>query len=294
MFRSLKLGKLFGIPVYIHPTFLLLQLWVLVSNWGAGLAEQVFWQLLLVAVFGCVVLHEFGHALTARRFGIRTLDVTLYPIGGVARLEGMSERPLRELAIALAGPAVNVVIALLLTPFALQAVLGGGLADDALSGRTPSVAGKFALMLWWSNVWLVLFNLIPAFPMDGGRVFRALLASVLGHLRATEIAAGVGLVTAGLLAVVPYLLAPVLNFRPSPMLLLVALFVAYAGRQELTAVRWRAARRRTAPEGDVPPDDAAPRPAPPAGFSGVLWDGRYGVWVQWHHGRPVASWGQVE
>jgi Zn-dependent protease len=294
MFRSLKLGKLFGIPVYVHPTFFLLPLWILVSGWGEGLAVQAFSQLLLVALFGCVVLHEFGHALAARYFGIRTRDVTLYPIGGVARLEGMGERPTQELVIALAGPAVNVVIAALLTPLVILFVAGGSFADGEflvpLDGGA-ALLGSFVSNLWVLNIGLVLFNMIPAFPMDGGRVLRAALAAGLGQLRATEIATKVGLVAAGFLGI-----AGLYFHRPT--LFLVAGFVALVGQSELNALRWRESQRRLAR--DAGPlvvdfaDDAPPRPVRPAGFSGVLWDGRYGVWVQWRDGRPVAFWGQAE
>jgi Zn-dependent protease len=286
MFRSLKLGKLFGIPIYVHPTFFLLPLWILLTGWGDGLAAQAFSQLLLVALFGCVVLHEFGHALAARYFGIRTRDVTLYPIGGVARLEGMGERPVQELVIALAGPAVNVAIAALLTPLVILFVAGGSFA-----GSAAAPLGTFVFHLWQLNIGLVVFNMIPAFPMDGGRVLRAALAAGLGQLRATEIAAKVGLVAAGFLGVAG------LYFQ-MPTLLLVAGFVVLVGQSELNALRWREAQRRLAR--DAGPlvvdlaDDAPPRPVRPAGFSGVLWDGRYGVWVQWRDGRPVAFWGQAE
>lgn len=160
---SWKLGRVAGIDVFLHPTFLLLLLL-------PGVAERLP---LVLATFGCVLLHELGHALAARRFGIGTADITLYPIGGVARLTRMPRAPGVELLIALAGPAVNLAIAVALAPLALA---GGGFAMDLLA----------------INLVLTLFNLIPAFPMDGGRVLRALLGGWIGRARATSFAAAVG------------------------------------------------------------------------------------------------------
>jgi Zn-dependent protease len=228
-----------------------------------------------------VVLHELGHALMARYFGIGTRSITLYPIGGVARLDRMSERPFEEICIALAGPAVNLVIAALLAPVVLLDFLGMSLAP---------LIGQLVFLLWVSNVMLLVFNLLPCFPMDGGRVFRALLAIWKGHLWATEIAVRVGLVMAVLIAA---LCIPTL----SPMPLVLAAFVYFAGQMELMALRQREAQRRAAlfalpivqPElAPIPIEDAPPSPTP---FTGVAWDSRYQVWVRWHNGQPVAYWG---
>src|SRR5262249_4290694 len=156
-----------GIDVFVHPTFLLLLL--LPEVWSGGALTL----LLLVSVFGCVLLHEFGHALMARRFGIETEDITLYPIGGVARLRRLPRAPRAELWIALAGPAVNFAIVGALT--LLSAI---GLEDLVIDAGFGLVAG-FVEQLWWVNLILGVFNLIPAFPMDGGRVLRALLSGVL-------------------------------------------------------------------------------------------------------------------
>jgi Zn-dependent protease len=178
MRMSWKLGRVAGIDVYLHPTFLLVLTLTPVLQGGA------FTILLVLTLFGCVLLHEFGHALTARRFGIETEDITLYPIGGVARLRRMPRSPGAELAIALAGPAVNIAIAA-----ALALLLGVGFFDGA-EGGLP--VGFFLWNLMWVNLLLAGFNLIPAFPMDGGRVFRAALSGWLGRVRATTIAAGLG------------------------------------------------------------------------------------------------------
>ncbi len=173
MRMSWKLGRVAGIDLFLHPTFLLILL-----PGVTGLHP-----LFIVALFGCVVLHELGHALMARRFGIETLDITLYPIGGVARLQRMPRAPGAELLIALAGPAVN---------FAIVAGLLG-LELLGISGmESNSWLGGFLANLMLVNLVLGLFNLIPAFPMDGGRVLRALLSGWLGRVRATTIAATIG------------------------------------------------------------------------------------------------------
>jgi Zn-dependent protease len=177
---SWKLGRVAGIDIFLHPTFFLLLAYVAMMQGGIGSV------LLVSAVFGCVLLHELGHALTARRFGIGTEDITLYPIGGVARLQRMPRAPGAELLIALAGPAVNLVIALALTAVQMLGLIGSP------SPWSPSLLGLFVDDLILINVGLALFNLIPAFPMDGGRVLRALLSGWIGRERATFIAAGIG------------------------------------------------------------------------------------------------------
>src|SRR3954451_24096760 len=254
MLRSWKLGKGFGIPLYIHSTFVLLPAWILVhaafTLRGINPATALFLLAALAAVTACIVLHELGSALMPRAFGIRTRDITLYPIGGVARLERMSERPEEELCIALAGPAVNLVIAVLLAPVGLFSLLTGVLADDTIVlnfAQGPLVlAARFLTLVWLSNVLLVLFNLLPAFPMDGGRVFRALLSLGMGMRRATSVAATVGLVMAGLLGIGALWVG-------NPMLVVLALFVAFAGQQELLVMRRRETRRRaSALEGAFP------------------------------------------
>jgi Zn-dependent protease len=298
MFRSWKVGTAFGIPLYVHPTFLLLPAWVLFNFPAAGAAGFLFLLLWVAAIFACVLLHELGHALTARRFGIATHDITLYPIGGVARLARMSERPEQELCIALAGPAVNVVIAALLTPVALLAFLsglpaGGNLGLNLDHGPLALLA-TFLTLVWCSNVLLVLFNLLPAFPMDGGRVFRALLSLRLGHLRATEVAAKVGLVMAGLLACVAVFWAH------NPMMVVLALFVCFAGQQELWAVRRRAARQRAVILEPVPeaisvfPEGNEPFGRPPSTFPVWVWDPQFRVWVRCPDGRTVRGYRGAE
>jgi stage IV sporulation protein FB len=181
---SFKLTRIAGIDVCVHVTFFLLLGFVALSSLSAGgLPAAIKGVIYVCLVFLCVLLHEFGHALAARRYGIRTPDITLLPIGGVARLERMPEKPSQELVVAIAGPLVNVGIALLLFPF-----VRGDLQPDAIH----EVHVGLLRNLFLTNVVLVLFNMIPAFPMDGGRVLRAFLAMRMDYARATTIAATIG------------------------------------------------------------------------------------------------------
>jgi Zn-dependent protease len=204
-----------GIDVFLHPTFLLLLAYVGMAQGGIGSI------LLVSSVFGCVLLHELGHALIARRFGIATEDITLYPIGGVARLRRLPRAPGAELLIALAGPAVNVLIVMALTAVSTLGLLG--------PPWSPSLLRVFVHELILINLGLALFNLIPAFPMDGGRVLRALLSGWLGRTRATMVAAGIGRGLALLFGV--YCL-----FYGSFLQALLAGFIYFAAGQELAHV----------------------------------------------------------
>src|SRR2546428_8461559 len=183
-----RLGELFGIVIYMHVTFLLLIGWVALSHLmaGHGFAQALGGILFIVLLFACVVMHEYGHALTARHYGIRTQDITLLPIGGVARLERMPRDPIQELWVALAGPAVNVAIAAVL--FVLVSLFPSAAAPT----HVRLVGGSLLQKLLWVNVSLVVFNLLPAFPMDGGRVLRALLARGMERVQATRAAASLG------------------------------------------------------------------------------------------------------
>jgi Zn-dependent protease len=286
MLRSFRLGKAFGIPLYLHSTFLLLPLWAAWVARREGLPGILFAVTLVCAAFGCVLLHELGHALMARFFKIGTRDITLYPIGGVARLESTGERPGEELCIALAGPAVNLVLVILLAPLVVLCGLAGLLAGDP-TRLVPAGAGaaiilaRFVVGLWLANGTLLVFNLIPVFPMDGGRVLRALLSMALPRLRATEIAVWVGLVGAVLLAVLGWQ-------QDAPLTLFVALFVALAGQAELWALRRATSRRRPAERPTVEvvlPSEAVPyRPAevplavPPLTVVVFEWDPVEGTW----------------
>lgn len=224
---SWKIARVAGIDVYLHATFVLILSWVALRYWSQGVAGMSSGVLFILAIFACVVLHEFGHALTARRYGIKTRDITLYPIGGVARLERMPDQPLQELWVALAGPAVNVIIAAMLFAWlALTAVL---VPTEQLSVTT----GPFLERLLVINLFLAGFNLLPAFPMDGGRVLRALLALRLEYTRATQIAAAIGQGMA--------LLFGFAGIFGNPILLFIALFVWIGATQEASLVLMKSA-----------------------------------------------------
>ena len=193
MTGSLKIVEVFGIPVKLHWTFSLLLLWVIGASWNYGLTfQQTGWQLLFVfSLFLCVVLHEYGHALTARRFGVMTRDIILSPIGGIARLERLPEKPIQEFLVAIAGPLVNVAIAILLLPYFyfypisnfFEKIFSLQIFDDGLD-FVPAI-----LVL---NLILAAFNMIPAFPMDGGRILRSLLSLKLPRIQATRVASYIG------------------------------------------------------------------------------------------------------
>ncbi len=222
---SWRIGRLAGIGIYVHATFLLLILFILFMNWhqGKSLATAAEGVLFILAIFGCIVLHELGHALAARHYGIRTRDITLLPIGGLARLERMPDIPIQELWVALAGPAVNAVIA--------AGLFGIGL----LVGVRPELAafrwagGSFLNKLMVVNFSLLAFNLIPAFPMDGGRAARALLATRLEYTRATLVAVRVGQAIAFVFGLA--------GLFTDPFLVFIALFVWMGAEQESAMVQ---------------------------------------------------------
>lgn len=218
---SLHMGRVAGIKIAIHWTFLILIAWIVITNVNAGLGPtDVFWSVLFVlAIFVCVTLHELGHALMAQRYDIKTRSITLLPIGGLARMESIPEDPRQELMVALAGPAVNLVIAAVLFPF-----VGGTGAVANLSALEKLGPGNFFLLLMIINIWLALFNLIPAFPMDGGRVFRALLSFRLNRVKATRMAASLGQMLAILFAVV--------GFFVNPFLIFIAIFIFLGAQAE--------------------------------------------------------------
>ncbi len=194
MSTSLNLGTYSGIKVQIHWTFWLLFLFIgfLVYSQG-GSWQTLFWHsLFILCIFFCVVLHEFGHALTARKFGIGTRNITLLPIGGVANLKKIPENPKEEFWIAVAGPAVNIIIALILYPFISLETYSAMDAETLQEELGMITSGNFLFYMFIANIALVLFNMIPAFPMDGGRVFRSLLAMKFGRVEATRIASGLG------------------------------------------------------------------------------------------------------
>jgi len=222
---SWKIGRLAGIDLYVHATFLLLILFILLMNWrhGKSLATALEGVIFVLVIFACIVLHELGHALAARHYGIPTSDITLLPIGGLSRMERMPDIPIQELWVALAGPAVNAVIA------------GVLFAISFLTGVRPELqafrwaGGSFLNNLMVVNFWLLAFNLIPAFPMDGGRVLRALLATRLEYSQATLVAARVGQFMAFIFGFV--------GLFTDPFLVFIALFVWLGAEQESATVQ---------------------------------------------------------
>jgi len=230
---SFRIGRFAGIDVFVHATFLLFLAWVGFSRFirSGDSAAAVDGVLFMVAVFGTVVLHEFGHALVARHFGVQTKDITLLPIGGVASLERIPEKPLQELAVAIAGPAVNVAFALLFGLVLTLQGVGLGLPEPTTGADGAAVVSDapFLLRMFQVNVSLAVFNLLPAFPMDGGRVLRALLAVRGDYVSATKTAATIGQGLAFLLGL--------LGLFSNPMLVLVAAFVWIGAASESQSVQ---------------------------------------------------------
>ena len=226
---SFRIGRFSGIDVYMHFTFLLLVGWVAFVYWrqGQSLIAAAAGVLFILTVFLCVVLHEFGHALTARRYGIKTRDIILLPIGGVARLEKLPTNPLQELWVALAGPAVNIVIAA-----ALFVWLNLSASFEPIQKLTLTT-GPFFERIMAINIALVVFNMIPAFPMDGGRVLRALLATRQEYSRATQIAANIGQGIAVLFGFA--------GLFYNPLLLFIAFFVWIGAAQEASMAQMQSA-----------------------------------------------------
>jgi len=224
---SWKLGTIAGIGLYVHSTFVLILAWVAYIFYvqDGQLLSALVGIVFTLALFACVVLHEFGHALTARRFGYQTRDITLLPIGGVARLERMPEDPAQEFAVAIAGPLVNVAIAGVLAVLLLAAGIPFGPSTLIIT------QGNFVGQLMWVNLWLAVFNMVPAFPMDGGRVLRALLARRMPFTQATLVASSVG---QGLAFVFGFL-----GLLINPFLILIAVFVYMAASEEAAVVQMR-------------------------------------------------------
>lgn len=241
MGRSFRIGSARGVSILVHPSFALVLLWVM-YQWGisasAGLRGVVFGTLVLLAVFGCVVLHELAHAVTAMHYGLRVRDITLLPVGGVARVEHAPLTPRAEMAIAMAGPAMNVLIAVALTPLVVL-IAAARRIDHPLSvllyADDISPAG-FLLYLWIANLLLAIFNLIPAFPMDGGRVLRAGMSLFRDRLTATRIAVGIGYVFAVLLVVAGL-------WAGDYLLPLVSIFILVSAQMEARHVEMESALR---------------------------------------------------
>ena len=228
---SLNIGRVAGTVVRVHLTFLLFLAWIFAASYASSGAAAAWDSLVfMVLLFLCVLLHEFGHIFTARAFGVATPYVTLLPIGGVAQLERIPEEPWEEFLIAIAGPLVNVVIALVLVLGVRRRICKPAPRRAVDNTQIPLVDRLAAV-----NLFLALFNMIPAFPMDGGRVLRALLASRFGYVRATEIAASIGQFVAFALGFIGLMYNPILIF--------IAIFVYLAASSEAHMVALRAVSR---------------------------------------------------
>jgi Zn-dependent protease/CBS domain-containing protein len=229
---SLTLGSIGGTAIRIHVTFLLFLIWLGAIYYRQG-GAQAAWQgtIFIVILFLCVLLHELGHVFAARRYGVKTRDVTLWPFGGIANMEEMPEKPAQELVVALAGPAVNVVIAAVLLLW-----LGSQLDPENLT-KIEDPAVSLATKVAGANIILVLFNMIPAFPMDGGRVLRALLSMWMGNTRATELAASIGQGFAVVFGVI--------GIFYNPMLIIIAAFIFLAASGEAANAQLRAVAQGT-------------------------------------------------
>ncbi|MGM9998272.1 MAG: M50 family metallopeptidase [Candidatus Bruticola sp.] len=238
---SFKLAKLWGIDIYVHSTFIVLLLWVFFvrgaqNNWISALISLAF----TLIIFAAVTLHEYGHALTARRFGIPTRDITLWPFGGVATIQGHMKSPRQEILMALAGPAVNLVLAAVTYAFSVYIFV------PYLAARFIPIAQIYIVdaLSWfiWSNLTLMLFNLIPAFPMDGGRVLRGFLGRKYDFLTATYKAVSIGRLCA--------IVMGIYGLAYNHMLAVIALFIWWSGTKELNQAvmmeRMRRVREGTA------------------------------------------------
>jgi Zn-dependent protease/predicted transcriptional regulator len=225
MKNAWHIGKILGVETYIHWTFSFLIGWIVVSNLRGGIdLPSILWSIgFFVTMFSCVLLHELGHAFTAKYIGIGTNNIMLFPLGGVAQMESLPEEPRKELLISLAGPAVNLIIAALLLPFIHIHDL---VNPENLATLKP---GNFLFFLVMVNVWLAVFNLIPAFPLDGGKAFRAILAYFMKRNTATRIATGIGQVFGAV-----FFFA---GFLYSPSLIFVGLFIFIGGQYESDIIR---------------------------------------------------------
>lgn len=272
---SWKLGRIAGIPIYVHWTFLILIAWIVLAHAveGHSVGTTLEGVGFVLSIFGCVVLHELGHALAARRYGVPTADITLLPIGGVARLQRIPEKPAEELVVAIAGPLVNLAIVALLYVVGVRLPMN---VDDS----QHLIRAPFLAKLMEVNLFLFLFNLLPAFPMDGGRILRALLALRLPYQRATRLAASIGQFMAigfGLLGLT----------GGQPMLLLIALFVWIGAEGEAAQVEERIALKNVSVRDAMMTDFHTLSPHDTLGHAAEL------LLAGTQHDFPVRSNGQI-
>lgn len=237
---SINAGRIFGIKFRIHVTFFLLLLYVFFSDIKEGFGQAGLSVLFVCAIFACVVIHELSHSLVARRFGREPKSITLLPIGGVAEIDLMPTKPSQEIAISIVGPITNILIAILL------ALLGGLKLASAIEKSNLTVSQSFLTNLIAANIVLAVFNLIPALPMDGGRVFRSILALKFGFLRATLWAVAIGKVIA--------LLFIVLGFRYDPWLALIGFFIFSGANNEKQQAIYLTMLAQRPPDLTIPPE----------------------------------------
>jgi Zn-dependent protease len=242
VFRSISLGKLAGVDIRVHPSLTLAAVWVSYEfgyATGDGMVGVVYGLMLLTLILGCVVLHELGHSFMAREFGANTREITLYPLGGAAYIERMPPLPKREAAITIAGPLVNVAIASSMLPLvvAVGLIAGYSSVEDFLVASTEPTFVGLAVSIFLFNIANILFNLIPAFPMDGGRLVRAGLTTILGRENATNVAVLFGYVIASAMVVIGLLIE-------QPTLPLIGVFVMYLAYVEGKGVRIESLMRR--------------------------------------------------
>ena len=287
MTRALTIGTLFGSELRLHWSWPLLPAATAAYSLAVFPApEAIFWVLLLLATYLCVLAHEAVQLLAARRFGMGTRDITLYPFWGVARLTRLSDRPWQENYIAATGPVFLAIVA---------TALGGGLslADRNAafpSGVTPLTADKFVVHLFWANVLLTALHCLPVLPLDAGRIFRASLAMTVSRLRATEVAAVLSTVGAG------GLLVAAIAFE-SPLLGVTGLFLYLGAQEDLGTTRYFAGIRHDPREGATAPAVLVPmdqivtadcKPSEP-NFNGFTWNARARLWIEWRNGQPVSA-----
>lgn len=279
LLHCVKIGRVCGIDVRIHWSFWALPLGLAFVSLPHGwpLAIQAVILVLLFYVQG-VLLHELGHALAARSYGVRTRDIILTPIGGIARMESIPEKPFQEIVIALAGPATNFLFAV---PMACLLIALRAFPLATARGNPPIFTSwtDYAWALTIANVAMACFNLLPAFPSDGGRIFRAFLSLFIDRVAATQIAVYAGLIVALLIGLVGILYHAI-------QLPFIALLFATIGQMELWMVRRQAAiRRRVMPtrQGSV----FIGMQPPEAKFSGYVWYPECGIWIEWRDGTIV-------
>ena len=259
--KSLTIGRIQGIDIKLHPSFVLIGLWV-VYHWGfrqdSGIAGTFYGLALVLSIFLLVLLHELGHSMMAHEYGLRVRDITLVPFGGIARIEQMPSRPRAEAMISLAGPLVNLAIALLLLPVLLMVGLAGGsnsIQDFAQFGLGDVSLTGFLFYLLLANLTLAIFNLLPAFPMDGGRILRAGVTPFMGRQGATTIAVSIGITLGILIGILGLLSGEYLIVLVMGFVVLAAIAEGRAVRLEESMRRLRVGQFAVWDRGGVSPDD---------------------------------------